>query len=353
LGRFKEAFIMTRTALIIGATGAFGSHAAVALARHGWRLRALARDPQSARERLGANMPIAWIAGDAMNEADVIAAAAGADVIIHAANPPGYRNWRGTVPAMLASAVAAARASGARLVVPGTLYNYAPDSGPTIGEDAPQRPATRKGAIRTQAEVMLEREAATGLKVLVLRAGDFFGPAAGKSSMFDAMARRRAGRLTGLMLPGKAGHCFAYLPDLAEALARLLEREGDLEPFARYHFAGHWLESGAALAAAVRRASGRPDLPIRPFPWLLVWAAAPFATLMRELLEMRYLWDKPIGMDGGKLAACIDVPATPLDAALAVTLADLLDRSGEAVSKPRERDQHGGAGPVGVVGVSA
>ncbi len=34
-----------RTALIIGATGSFGGHAAQALLKHGWRIRALARDP--------------------------------------------------------------------------------------------------------------------------------------------------------------------------------------------------------------------------------------------------------------------------------------------------------------------
>ena len=36
-----------RTALVIGATGSFGLHAAEALIKHGWRVRALARDRYS------------------------------------------------------------------------------------------------------------------------------------------------------------------------------------------------------------------------------------------------------------------------------------------------------------------
>jgi len=39
---------------------------------------------------------------------------------------------------------------------------------------------------------------------------------------------------------------------------------------------------------------------------------------------MRYLWQKPIGLDGGKLAAFLGAtPATPLDAAIEATLADM------------------------------
>src|SRR5208282_1176686 len=97
-----------KTALVIGATGSFGGHAAVALIKHGWRIRALARDPQSAQARTGAHMPIDWIKGDAMNPADVIAAAQGAQVIVQAANPPAYRNWAGTVMPMMKAVLAAA-----------------------------------------------------------------------------------------------------------------------------------------------------------------------------------------------------------------------------------------------------
>jgi len=37
-----------KTALIIGATGSFGVHAVQALIKHGWAIRALARDPAAA-----------------------------------------------------------------------------------------------------------------------------------------------------------------------------------------------------------------------------------------------------------------------------------------------------------------
>ena len=47
--------------------------------------------------------------GDAMNAAEVLAAAHGADVLVHAVNPPGYRRWNEVVLPMIDNSIAAAR----------------------------------------------------------------------------------------------------------------------------------------------------------------------------------------------------------------------------------------------------
>jgi nucleoside-diphosphate-sugar epimerase len=65
-----------------------------------------------------------------MDGAAVAAAARGATVIVHAVNPPGYRNWNTVVLPMLDNSIAAARANGAQVLLPGTVYNYGPDSFP-------------------------------------------------------------------------------------------------------------------------------------------------------------------------------------------------------------------------------
>jgi nucleoside-diphosphate-sugar epimerase len=313
-----------KTALIVGATGSFGVHAAQALIKHGWAIRALARDPAAAAAKLGPRTPIEWIKGDAMDGASVVAAASGVQLIVHAANPPGYRNWKGTVLPMADNAIAAATAAGARLAVPASVYNFAPDSGGQIGEDAPQLPVTRKGAIRVELERRLrtasERD---GVRVLVLRAGDFFGPAAPNSAL-AWLAQKSRGRLTSVFAPGPAGHDFAYMPDLGETLARLVDAEERLGAFEVFHFRGHWMAHGQALGEALRVATGNPKLPIRGFPWIVLYLAAPFNETFRELLEMRYLWQKPIGLSNAKLARFLgEEPHTPIEAALRATLTDM------------------------------
>ncbi len=139
-----------RTALVIGATGGIGGEVASALVRHGWTVRALTRRVQPARNG------VEWIEGDAMVAADVARAARGVGLIVHAANPPGYRNWSKLVLPMIDNTIAAAKAQGARILLPGTVYNFGLEAFPLVDETAPQAPTTRKGGIRVEMERRLK-----------------------------------------------------------------------------------------------------------------------------------------------------------------------------------------------------
>lgn len=305
------------TVLVLGATGGSGGEIAAASIRRGWVVRGLVRDAT----RPGLDPRIEWRMGDAMRAADVARAAMGADVLVHAVNPPGYRDWDKLVLPMLDNSLAAARANAARLVLPGTIYNYGPDAFPLLAEDAPQRPLTRKGAIRVEMERRLAE--ATDVRSLILRCGDFFGPHAG-NNWFAVMAKA-CRRLRALQYPGDRGlpHAWTYLPDVGETVARLLEHDNELERFARFHFGGHFV-TGDKLLAAVRVATGNAALPLRAFPWWLTALVAPFAVTMREVREMRYLWREPLQLDNRRLIAVLgDEPHTSLDEAVSATLGGL------------------------------
>jgi len=311
----------TKLALVIGATGGVGFETAKALLRHGWQVRAMARRIETAPKLDGAT----WVAGDAMNGEDVARAASGASVIVHAVNPPGYKNWPTLVPAMLANTIHAAEQSGARIVLPGTVYNFGPDAFPNLVEDAPQRPLTRKGAIRVDMERALEQAAQRGVRSLILRAGDFFGPHAGNSWLAQGMVRPGA-PLKAVTFPGKrdAGHSWAYLPDVAETIARLLDREDELAAFERFHFEGAYFARGVTMAERIREAAGNAKAPIRRFPWAALLALSPFVPLFREMAEMRYLWTTDVRLDNSKLVRFLGAePRTPIAVALRRTLAAL------------------------------
>ena len=309
----------TQTALVIGATGGAGSEIAAALRRRGWTVRGLVRDAS----RPGLSPKIAWHAGDAMNAEDVARAAAGVDVIVHAVNPPGYRDWNKLVLPMLDNSIAAARSSGARIVLPGTVYNYGPDALPRLSENSPQRPLTRKGAIRVELERRLQATADKGVRVLILRCSDFFGPHAG-NNWFAAMLKPGQ-PVRSINYPGQHGlpHAWAYLPDVGETVAQLLAREAELATFERFHFGGHWVD-GEVMAGAIRRAASNPSIKLRAFPWWLMPLAAPFVTICREMLEMRYLWRQPLQLENRKLLQLLGTePHTELDQAVHTTLAGL------------------------------
>ena len=40
--------------------------------------------------------------------------------------------------------------------------------------------------------------------------------------------------------------------------------------------------------------AGQPDLPLRRLPWWALRLVAPVVPLLRELVEMRYLWQQPL-----------------------------------------------------------
>ncbi|HEX4340806.1 MAG TPA: SDR family NAD(P)-dependent oxidoreductase [Polyangiaceae bacterium] len=315
---------MNRTALIVGATGGIGSETALALVARGWKVRALNRNPDEASKRF-ASLGVDWVKGDAMNAEDVVRAAEGVSVVVHAASPAGYRNWKGLALLMLESSIAAAKAAGARLMFPGNVYNFGLDALPLVSESSPQHPVTRKGKIRVEMEERLEAASRSGVAVLIVRAGDFFGVHAG-SSWFSQGFVKPGKPLSSVSYPGDrdVGHAWAYLPDMAETIALLLERDAELSSFEVFNFRGHWFPRGVELAEATRAAAGKPAAPIRGFPWFAIYLMAPFNETFREMLEMRYLWKTTLELDNGKLVRFLGrEPHTALDVALRETLKGL------------------------------
>ncbi|PRD57619.1 NAD(P)H-binding protein [Phyllobacterium myrsinacearum] len=310
-----------KMALVLGATGGIGGAVARNLLKRGWHIKALTRDLAKAAKVQG---DFEWIAGDALNPLDVSRAAEGVCLIVHAVNPPGYRDWEKLVVPMLDNTIAAARQVGARVLLPGTVYNFGPDAFPVLDEDSPQHPLTRKGGLRVMMEQRLKDASASGLDVLIVRAGDFFGPKAANNWFSQ-----------GLVAPGKPvslvnnpsrrgiGHQWAFLPDVAETMAQLVERAGSLPRFAVYHMEGFWDADGMQMAAAIRRVVGRP-VKVRSFPWWIVPIMAPFNAFMHELKEMRYLWKQPLRMTNTRLTGTLGAePRTPIDEAVRQTLSDL------------------------------
>lgn len=313
-------------ALVLGMNGGFGGAVGRALLTRGFEVHALTR-----REAPDAEPGVRWIRGDALNAADVLAAARDATVIVHAAHPAGYLKWREHGMPMLANVIEAAKRNGATVLFPGNVYNFGPDAGPLLREDSPQRPLTRKGAIRVEMEDMLRDASRDGMRAIVLRCGDFFGPEC-QSSWFTHLLVKPGKRVKNVPYPGVhlAGHSWAYLPDVAEAAAGLLMRRDALAPFEVFHFAGHWLPRGVQMAETICDVVGIPYSRIGGFPWWALTAISPFVKTFREMLEMRYLWQRPLALDNQRLVAVLGrEPHTPLRDAVRDSLAALGCLDGE------------------------
>lgn len=276
---------MTQTVLILGASGKIGTHAARAFAAKGWQVRLFDRKTD-----------------------DMTEAARGADVIVNGMNPPNYHNWAEIIPEITRQVIAAARSSGATVIVPGNVYTFGDTPG-KWSEQTPPNPCSRKGRIRLDME---QAFAASGVQTIILRAGNFIDPDAGGDVMsLMVLNRLKRGRIVS---PGdpSAMQAWCYLPDWSRAAVALAEKRDSLATFEDVPYPGHafTLED---LRGGLERILGR-GLRFATFPWWLFRLTGPVWELARELTEMRYLWDTPHSLASARFDTLLPgFEPTPLD----------------------------------------
>ncbi len=307
---------MSDKVLILGARGRFGRAATTAFLDAGWRVRVFVRPGRSD----GISPQATVVEGDGFSIRDVSEAARGVDVIVNALNPP-YHTWATDLPRITECVIAAAKSSGATVCLPGNVYNYGEDMPAVLTENTRHAPTTRKGRLR---ENMEKAYADSGVRTIVLRAGDFIEREK-TGNWFDSQIAANVGKGKGkVMYPGPLDrvHSWAYLPDLARAMEGLASRRDHFDGFSSFGFAGYSL-TGRELVDAMEQVLGH-RLRVGGMPWPLVRLAGLVMPTIREVVEMRYLWDVPHAIDGAKLAAALpDFRPTPLRDALSDALYDV------------------------------
>ncbi len=289
---------MKETVLVLGANGRIGRSAVEAFLNAGWAVRAFVRRGSADRVR----REVQIFEGDAFDVDSVVSAAEGADVIVNALNPP-YERWAAELPRITRSVLGAAKHSGATVMIPGNVYNYGESMPSVLVEDTPHAPTTRKGTMREQMEDAYRDAAAQGVQTIVLRAGDYFERNK-TGNWFDSYIANKVSKGV-VTYPGSLDrvHAWAFLPDVARALVGLAEIRADLPDFDTFGFEGFSL-TGRELVEAMETAAGRP-LKVKRLPWPIIRLLGFFSAPMREVVEMKYLWDVPHRIDGSKLARAL------------------------------------------------
>lgn len=308
---------MSGRILVLGAAGRLGYAAAEAFRSAGWKVTSLVRP--GAAHRAPRNTRIV----ETIDRKVAVEAAQGMDVVLHALNP-AYKNWRRMALPHAYAAIEAAESAGATLMFPGNLYNYGAGMPAVIDEATPFASTTRKGDIRVEIEGRMQEAADRGMRVIILRAGDFFG--SGRGAWFDLVIAKQLAR-SEVTYPGPLDvvHEWTYVPDLAAAMVRLVDARERLGVFETFGFPGHAV-TGRQLIDAIAKAMGRDsrDLKVRRMQWWMIYALAPLFSLPRELSEIAYLWKVPHRIAGDKLKAAIgEVPHTPFETAVKRALREL------------------------------
>ena len=347
---FTESLIMTThssarasTVLVLGANGRFGQAACEAFAQAGWRVLAHTRRELHWRSA-NTSARIQEIGGELMRNTTDFESVS---VVVNALNPI-YTRWKREALPLARTAMDLAQSLDATLMFPGNVYNFGKAMPELLTEDTPQRAQTRKGKIRIQIESDLRERAAQGLQTIIVRAGDFFG--AGSGSWFDLVIAKDLNKAL-LTYPGNQEliHAWAYLPDLVKTFVALAERRQQLSTFEVFHFQGYTVTGKEMLAQieAAARSQGiikaRQKLTIRTLPWTLMQVAALASPMLRELIEMKYLWDVPHRLVDTRLCEVLGesvLNATQTTLAMATERTLLLNEGQTPASAQPERSRN-------------
>lgn len=302
---------MTRR-VVFGCSGPIGTGLMEALAAQGAEVTGVCR---SGHAEVSPGVRI--LAGDASDRDTTVRLARGADVIFGTMGLP-YPEWMTGWPPIIDSLLAAAEATGARLVFADNLYAYGPQTAP-LREDMPPTTYGRKPALRARmARMLLDAHAAGHARVAIVRASDFYGPRVRLSQLGE--------RVIGRLLNGKPAqglgdpdqpHTFTYAPDFVRALVTVAgadEASGEI-----WHVPNAPPIALRAVVAKVAALAGRPAK-LSTIPGWMLSGLALVNPLMRELKELQFQLDRPYLVDHSKYATRFGSGFTPMEEGLRATV---------------------------------
>jgi nucleoside-diphosphate-sugar epimerase len=304
---------------IFGAAGALGQAVAADLGTLAVPFRVVGRSADTLRSRFAKYGDLAelcpadlGVAGDARR------AAAGVETIVYAVGLPYDRFahhpvlMRTTVDAAIAERVA-------KLVHVSNVYPYGLPQTEFVDESHPRDPHTFKGRMRKEQEdIVLAAHDRGGLHTTILRAPDFYGPAAELSLAYQIFSAALAGKAANVLGPIEGPHEFIFVPELGRAVVAVSESETAFGQ--AWNIAGPGTITTREFARRVFAQCGTP-LRLRVATKTMLRLFGLFNPLMRELVEMHYLQTNPVLLDDRRLRSIIpSVSKTPYDEGIRLTV---------------------------------
>jgi nucleoside-diphosphate-sugar epimerase len=284
---------------IFGAAGAVGKSLAAELAKKGQSFRVVGRSEQRLRRDFQPYDPLVdYCAADLSDPTAAARASVGVDSIFYTVGVP-YPQFE-QHPKLTHFALAAAATAGVRHYFHlSTVYPYGVPQHEFVNESHPRNPTAFKGRMRKEQEdLVLAADNSAGMRTIVLRPPDFYGADSELSfvrPIFDAALKGGTANVIG---PIDTPHEFTYVPDLAETMLALAEKE---EAYGQaWNVAGPGLLTTRQFAEQVFAAVNKKPR-LRVANKFLLRVLGLFNPVLREVVEMHYLWTTPVKLDDTRL----------------------------------------------------
>jgi nucleoside-diphosphate-sugar epimerase len=297
--------------VVVGA-GPIGSTIACLLAERGEQVRLVTRSgsgpahPGIDRQRVDATSP-----------SDLARVADGAAVLYHCAQP-AYHRWLTEFPPLNAAILRAAEITGAVLVTAGNLYGYGLVSG-SITENLPMRPNSKKGRVRADMwAAQLDAHATGRIRTAEVRGSDYLGGGAQGIVPIMLLPAVLEGRRVLIPANLDAPHSWTYTGDMAGTMIAV---GADESAWGRaWHAPSPPPVSIRALAHRAAEIAGAAPARTGRMPSALLRLAGLVNPGAREMIEVRYQFERPFILDSSAAQQAFGFSPTSTDVALAETI---------------------------------
>jgi len=305
--------------VILGAGGAVGKALAAKLGEKGEPFRVVGRSKERLQKGFARYEPLVdYCTADLSDPEGAARAVAGVGTVFYLVGVP-YTQFELHPKLSRIAVQAAAKAGVRRFVHVSTVYPYGLPQTESVNENHPREPKAFKGRMRKEQEdIVLAADNPNGMRTLLVRPPDFYGPESELSyvrAIFDAAVKGGTANVIG---PIDTPHEFIFVPDLAETLLRLSQKE---EAYGQaWNVAGPGVISTRKFAEMAFAAVGQKPR-LRVAGKLMLRVLGLFNPFMREVLEMHYLWTSPVKLDDTRLRKLLpDLHKTPYDEGIPLTV---------------------------------
>ncbi len=280
---------------IIGAGGGIGIPLAKELATYTSQIRLVGRNPKKI------NDTDELYPADLTDFSQLDKAIAGSEVVyVVIGFEYNIQVWRKVWPPFLQAVIEACIKHQAKMVFLDNVYMYAESEIPHMTESATVQPSSKKGELRKQLQDMiLDANKKKGLKALIARSADFYGPDNKNSSLaimvIDNFKKGKKAQVFGDI---DKLHTYTYTPDAAKAMA-LLGNTDDAYgqvwhlPTTKEKLTNRqWIQ----LIADAMKVENK----IQTVPTFMLRMLGLFIPIMREFPEMIYQNDRDYVFDSSK-----------------------------------------------------
>ncbi|AIC93517.1 MULTISPECIES: NAD-dependent epimerase/dehydratase family protein [Shouchella] len=282
---------------VLGATGGVGYALTKELLSRGIEVVAFARTKSKLTALFGEEKKVKLISGNVLNETDLIEAIRGSDAVYHAVNFP-YQQWEKKQMVFLNRLIALAENINISLILCDNIYAYG-DKDSYVAETSKKEPSTKKGNIRLEME---QRLLESTIPTLIVHLPDLYGPNAVNTLLHETLRNAVIGKKANYIGCPTVEREFLYTLDAAKAIVELSLRS---RVYNQVWNVSGVLIRGKDLFQLIRRET-RTTKEFRVVKKRMIQFLGIFSPQMRELVEMMYLTERPVYLNGEKLAKELD-----------------------------------------------